>query len=368
MWVFEVKLLDPALGKEVDYFDLCPTTPVIFFNHYWDDLPASPRWPEGSRKPLYLMPNIEMYELSETHLWRADVVLCKTRVCHDRVTRWYEQEGNPRSTKVFYTKHTSSDQAAFARRELGTATDSSSGGSNSVGVEVDAEIAAKDFEYVRFVHTAGTSVWKGTRQIVDCWLSQTGLPPLELFIDDEAFDMLMGKRYNSRLQFTDHPIKVTRGRLDALAFDQLVSDSAFFLCPSIMEGYGHYINQARASGAVIVTTDAHPMNELITSSDMGVLVPARPDTDSNMFLGGGFQGSHGLRGTRDTEEGGNGLVASFSSTGLCRAIKHMVETTTADSRRAMALQAKQAYHQDTKFFARAMAELRVFARSGAALG
>lgn len=362
-WAFDVKLFDPKLGKEVDYFDLCPTTPVIFFNHYW--LPDTPRWPEGSQKPLYIMPNIEMYELNEKYYWRADVVLCKTRVCYDRVTQWYKQEGNPRNTKVIYAKHTSSDQAAFARRVLGSTPINGRNGTKSSGV--DATIIAKDFENIKFVHTAGSSGWKGTRQVVDCWLSETGLPPLDLYMNEGAFVGLLGKEYKSQVQSTDHPVNVKLGGVPTLEFDKLVADTAFFLCPSVMEGYGHYMNQARASGAVVVTTDVHPMNELITSNDMGVLVPARPGTNPLIFLGGNYKGDHGLRGVHDKDRKGDGLVASFSSTDLCRTIKQMVETTTADDRRAMAVRAKQGYHQDTKFFARAMAKVRAYARAVGAL-
>lgn len=197
--------------------------------------------------------------------------------------------------------------------------------------------------------------------MVDCWLSQRDLPPLELFIDDESFDMLFGTKYNSRIRFagSDHPITISKGRLDVIAFDKLMADSAFFLCPSIMEGYGHYINQARASGAVVVTTDANPMNELITSSEMGVLIPARAGRDPMNMLGGTHQGSHALRGVD------GGLAAGFSSASVCRSIKDFVKTTTPYQRRAMATRAKQAYHDDTRFFARAMVELRVFARKGA---
>ncbi|KAF4031800.1 hypothetical protein GN244_ATG16314 [Phytophthora infestans] len=141
MWALEIKLYDDSLGREVDYFDLCSKTPMIFFNHYWNGVSESPRWPKD--KPLFLMPNIEMFELTATHYWRVDVVLCKTHVCYDRVTRWYSENGSPRNVKVFYTKHTSSDQAEFARQRQG---------SNS--------IAPKDFSSVKFIHTAGSSVWK----------------------------------------------------------------------------------------------------------------------------------------------------------------------------------------------------------------
>ncbi|POM72651.1 Homebox domain containing hypothetical protein, partial [Phytophthora palmivora] len=117
IWALQVKMYDPELGREVDYFDLCPKTPMIFFNHYWDDVPSMSRWPEN--KPIYLMPNIEMIELTPEHYWKVDAVLCKTQICFDRVTKWYEQEGNPSNAEVFYTKHTSSDQAQFARKRLG---------------------------------------------------------------------------------------------------------------------------------------------------------------------------------------------------------------------------------------------------------
>lgn len=131
-----------------------------------------PRWPEN--KPIYLMPNIEMVELTPEHYWRVDVVLCKTKVCYDRVTRWFEEEGNPRNAQVFYTKHTSSDQAQFARKRL-----------------ADDSVAPKDFSDVRFIHTAGTSIWKGTKQLLDCWTSTPGLPPLDLYANEGSYNYLM---------------------------------------------------------------------------------------------------------------------------------------------------------------------------------
>ncbi|KAI9985681.1 hypothetical protein PInf_005080 [Phytophthora infestans] len=242
MWALEIKLYDDSLGREVDYFDLCSKTPMIFFNHYWNGVSESPRWPKD--KPLFLMPNIEMFELTATHYWRVDVVLCKTHVCYDRVTRWYSENGSPRNVKVFYTKHTSSDQAEFARQRQG---------SNS--------IAPKDCSSVKFIHTAGSSVWKGTRQLVDCWILSPGMPPLDVYIDDSASPHSLNRARS--------PVQFKHGMLEPQDFNKLIAESAFFMCPSRIEGYGHYLNQARASGGVVVTTNFPAMNELILSSEMG---------------------------------------------------------------------------------------------------
>ncbi|RLN26252.1 hypothetical protein BBJ28_00012546 [Nothophytophthora sp. Chile5] len=340
VWVLEVKLFDPELNREVDYYDLCPKTPMIFFNHYWDDVPNSPRWPKD--KPLYLMPNIEMIELTAEYYWRADVVLCKTHVCYDRVTRWYAQEGNPRNSQVFYTKHTSSDQAEFARRRLG-----------------DDAISPKDFSNIKFIHTAGTSIWKGTKELLDCWTSGSGLPPLDVYIDDSAFNFLFPASYQRRIDHSHSPLHIHRGMLEPLAFSKLTAEAAFFMCPSRSEGYGHYINQARASGGVIVTTDSHPMNELVTSSDMGVLMPTRHRHNRKMLLGGNFKGAHGLKDAV-------GLLASYNSRGICETVRDLVSSTTAEQRAAMGAKARRQYHEDTRYFAHAMQDLRELARREAA--
>jgi hypothetical protein len=43
------------------------------------------------------------------------------------------------------------------------------------------------------------------------------------------------------------------------------------LCLSQVEGFGHYINESRAMGALIITVDAPPMNELV-DEDCGILI------------------------------------------------------------------------------------------------
>ncbi|KAG3077794.1 hypothetical protein PI124_g19776 [Phytophthora idaei] len=172
---------------------------MIFFNHYWDGVPESPRWPKD--KPLYLMPNIEMIELTPSHYWRVGVVLCKTHVCNDRVTRRHEENGNPRNTNVFITKHTSSDQTEFARQRL------------------------------------------GTREPADCWVLSSGMPQLDVYIDDSSYNVLFPQTYQRRLDRARSPVQINHGMLEPQGISKLTAESAFFMCPSRSEGYGHYLTK-----------------------------------------------------------------------------------------------------------------------------
>jgi hypothetical protein len=61
------------------------------------------------------------------------------------------------------------------------------------------------------------------------------------------------------------------------------------VCPSEMEGFGHYIAEPLARGAVVITTDGAPMNELVTA-DRGFLVA--PSDKKPYMLGHRYCVSH----------------------------------------------------------------------------
>ena len=67
--------------------------------------------------------------------------------------------------------------------------------------------------------------------------------------------------YNARLKDEDYRIIQNAYR--------------FHICPSEYEGFGHYINEALSVGAIVLTIDAAPMNELCRP-DYSVLIPAQP--------------------------------------------------------------------------------------------
>jgi hypothetical protein len=69
-----------------------------------------------------------------------------------------------------------------------------------------------------------------------------------------------------KLPKTKH-IQVIR-RLERETLKQVMNECLFHCCPSQYEGFGHYINEARSVGSIILTTNAPPMNELCKGTVM----------------------------------------------------------------------------------------------------
>lgn len=95
---------------------------------------------------------------------------------------------------------------------------------------------------------------KGTDAVVEALWS---LPQLELDLvaHENKWDLPPNVRFHSKL-----PSETLR---------QMCNRAVVHLCPSSYEGFGHYLNEARSAGAVIISTNAAPMNELV--GDDGLL-------------------------------------------------------------------------------------------------
>ena len=98
------------------------------------------------------------------------------------------------------------------------------------------------------LHVAGGSSAKGTAAVLEAMRMLPGL----------SLTMISAK------PIVSPPENVTvLGRQDAAELKRLMNEHAVHVCPSSYEGFGHYINEARSVGAVIVSTAAAPMDELV---------------------------------------------------------------------------------------------------------
>lgn len=101
----------------------------------------------------------------------------------------------------------------------------------------------------QMLHVAGKSSAKGTRQVLEAFERMRSDIPLVVVGD---IDVPVLPRLSHYRRVNDDVLK------------RLMNESAVHLCPSSYEGFGHYINEARSVGAFIITTNAAPMNELVT--------------------------------------------------------------------------------------------------------
>jgi len=154
-----------------------------------------------------IIPNPEwFYNEWKRFIPYMDMVICKTVNCYE-IFRKY-------TSRIAYTSFTSRDMY-------------------SSDVERQRE----------FLHLAGLSSHKNTSAVIECW--NNPLPTLH-FVKQEPFRGM--------------PNVIHYDRIEDVGY--IMNKCLFHLCPSEYEGFGHYLNEARSCGAVIITTDAPPMNEM----------------------------------------------------------------------------------------------------------
>jgi len=115
-------------------------------------------------------------------------------------------------------------------------------------------------------HSGGDSISKGTPEVVDA-LRRT--PEVTAFVSWQRGTLSVSQN-----------VTFARGRLTDAKYAE-VRQAPLHICPSTYEGFGHVINEARARGAVVITTASGPMAELVTA-EYAFLVP--PCTERTMKL------------------------------------------------------------------------------------
>jgi len=117
--------------------------------------------------------------------------------------------------------------------------------------------------YDKFCHFAGKSGTRHTQDLINIWISKSSLP--ELAIQSYGVGLSIPKWMKAG------NIKAMFSYMSESDYNSEILNYGIQICTSQMEGFGHYINEARSIGALVLTLDAPPMNELIDSS-CGVLV------------------------------------------------------------------------------------------------
>jgi glycosyltransferase involved in cell wall biosynthesis len=188
-------------------------------------------WWTGQARRSYLIPNQEW--LSVAHLPQIaalEGVLCKTRFAEEALRSY--------SRRTSYIGFTSRDRHRPA--------------------------VAKDSR--RWLHLLGRSGQKGTDAVIEAWLANPDFPLLTVLHHPE-------NSYAARI-LSSAPPNIVRIAEYVSQDDlmEIMNSHEVHVCPSEIEGFGHSLNEALSCKAVVVTTDAPPMNELVTVR-CGVPVP-----------------------------------------------------------------------------------------------
>lgn len=162
----------------------------------------------------YFIPNPEWCKATEEMIQKFDLILCRTR----EVERIF----HPINPNTYYLGFTSIDRYD--------------------------ETEYKSFD--QFLHLRGRSVAKGTYTIYNLWQKRPDFPTLYILSNKTRNHNMRNVKINSTYLSTEELI-------------QILNRCGVHLCPSETEGFGHYITEAMSTGAVVVTTNAPPMNEFI---------------------------------------------------------------------------------------------------------
>ena len=183
-----------------------------------------PRWLRTAEKNI-LIPNQERFPQRHIkHLRSLDAIFCKSQ----------------HALEIFSKLHPSCHFTGFRSEDLSIP--------NSIR------------QNKTFLHLAGKSTLKGTEDILKLWENHPEWPRLTL-VQTQA----------NAPQSVPANVTLLSDYLSNEKIAELYNTHPIHLCPSRSEGWGHYIVEAMSCGALVLTTDAPPMNELVTT-ERGLLI------------------------------------------------------------------------------------------------
>lgn len=130
------------------------------------------------------------------------------------------------------------------------------------------------------IHVKGCSAFKNSQMVVDLWVQHPEWPLLHVIVygnTDQNGYLELNREF---IQVADN-IKLYQRKLDETELTRLMNRCGIHICPSQMEGFGHYINEARSCRSYVIATDGEPMNELV-SEDLGSLIEVKESTNQSI--------------------------------------------------------------------------------------
>lgn len=224
------------------FLEVTPSTPNAAVHEDWG--PTLRR----THCRVMAMVNTDQFTTALLDTPGLELVICKTQQCKG----WLQQHQASRAVKVpiLYSGFTSMEPSTSA-------------------VSNDDDLD----RFSRLLHVAGSSPHKGTTNILQAWLQNPHWPPITITSHNNQLMDIILKQIKQQLGISKLPSNIHHidTKLSRDEISKLMATHGIHLCLSGMEGFGHYMNEARAVGALCVTTDYPPMNEMITT-DTGVLV------------------------------------------------------------------------------------------------
>ncbi|MGH8105709.1 MAG: glycosyltransferase, partial [Arenimonas sp.] len=95
---------------------------------------------------------------------------------------------------------------------------------------------------------------KGTEELISLWQKHPNWPLLTIVQHPNK----------AEVDASTHNIRHVLRYLDDAELKLMQNQHLFHLCVSDTEGFGHYLMEAMSMQAVVIATDAPPMNELVT--------------------------------------------------------------------------------------------------------
>jgi len=190
--------------------------------------------------------------------------------------------------------------------------------------------------YDKYVHIAGRSPYKNTHLVLKTYINNPHLPHITILCTNNTCTIGLTN---------DEILNITSNKYKNITFintfvDNITNYYKFYgihVCPSSSEGWGHYLNEARAYSNVIITTNHPPMNEMI-DNESGVLIDVYNDD---------YIGSIGAINVR------------FDISNLCQAIIN-VENMSIETKRTLGTNAYHKYLKDTEYFKGSMDKLQKY--------